>query len=82
MKRKVPASSRPPPELLTFDPEHWTHEAWCSARAAWVAAGGAWPGGEDQRELREAMITPDEPWDVSEAVPPGASLCAPTAEHQ
>ncbi|MDO2361308.1 hypothetical protein [Mycobacterium avium] len=39
MKRKVPASSTPPPELLTFDPEHWTHEAWCNARAAWAAAG-------------------------------------------
>ncbi|GAB4902205.1 hypothetical protein MAHJHV47_43730 [Mycobacterium avium subsp. hominissuis] len=46
MKRKVPASSTPPPELLTFDPEHWTHEAWCNARAAWAAAGGfrAWRG--------------------------------------
>ncbi len=77
MKRKVPASSVPPRELVLFDLDRWTlpgtngdpwgptraHEAWCAARAAWVAAGGTWPTGDDQREFEEAAYTPDEPWD-------------------
>jgi hypothetical protein len=72
-RRRLPADV-PPPELVTFDPpvcpgDPWAatraHQAWCAARAASVAAGGVWPGGEDQRELQEAMCIPDEPWDCS-----------------
>jgi hypothetical protein len=37
-------------------------DEWRGERAAWVAAGGVWPGGGDQRELAEALETPDEPW--------------------
>jgi hypothetical protein len=64
----------------TFDVERWVPEhvaaddpwratmaytAWAAARAAWVATGGVWPDGEDQRALQEAIATPDEPfnWD-------------------
>jgi hypothetical protein len=81
VKRKVPASSVPPRELTEFDPDRWAppgsdgdprratraHDARCASRAAWVAVGNAWPSGEDHRELEEAMSTPDEPWDVSDA---------------
>lgn len=76
MKRRVAAGS-PPPELASFNPRNWIpagaeadpfaptlgHRAWCQARAEWVAAGGIWPGGDGQRELQEAILTPDEPWD-------------------
>jgi hypothetical protein len=71
---KRPSHASPPPELLLFDPPHcegdpWAatraYEAWCAARAAWVAAGGTWPCGEGQREVQEAISTPDEPWDES-----------------
>lgn len=41
-------------------------EAWRSARAAWVAAGGVWPGGEDQREFEEAIAVPDEPYQAAD----------------
>jgi hypothetical protein len=76
---KRPAHASPPPELLTFDVERWApagvdrddpwrptraHKAWCAARAAWVAAGGVWPGGQGQREMQEAIATPDEPFDA------------------
>lgn len=38
---------------------------WRRERAAWAAAGGVWPGGEDQRELAEALETPDEAFPAS-----------------
>jgi hypothetical protein len=41
------------------------HERWRAARAAWVAAGGVWPGGEHQRRSEEAASMPDEPFDGS-----------------
>ncbi|MGB8382745.1 MAG: hypothetical protein WCG47_16125 [Dermatophilaceae bacterium] len=76
MRRRVDAAAVPPSELLVFHSDRWApvgnrddpwsatraHEAWRAARAAWVAAGNAWPSDEDQRELEEAMCTPDEPW--------------------
>jgi hypothetical protein len=75
VRRRVDAADAPPPQLVVFDPDDWSmghrddpwgptraHQAWRAARAAWVAAGNAWPSGDDQRELEEAMCTPDEPW--------------------
>jgi hypothetical protein len=65
----VVSAGLPPPELLTFDVEFdprdpWSatraHQAWCAARADWVAAGNVWP--DDQRELHEALCMPDQPW--------------------
>ncbi|MGH3967731.1 MAG: hypothetical protein ACRDTV_06340 [Mycobacterium sp.] len=38
------------------------YDEWIAERAAWVAAGGVWPGGEDQRELQESAATPNEPF--------------------
>ncbi len=38
-------------------------QAWKAARAAWVAGGGEWPGGEDQREQEETARWPDEPFE-------------------
>jgi hypothetical protein len=76
---KRPPNASPPRELLVFGVERWApadidprdawrstraHEVWCAARAAWVAAGGVWPGGEGQRELGEAVVMPDEPFDT------------------
>jgi hypothetical protein len=77
---KRPAHASPPRELLVFDVDRWAptdiaaadpwrptraYEAWRAARAAWVAAGGIWPGGEGQREVHEAICWPDEPFDPS-----------------
>lgn len=76
VRRRVAAGS-PPEELFRFDPRAWIpagaesdpfaaslgHSAWRQARAEWVAAGGNWPGGEGQREMQEAILTPDEPFD-------------------
>lgn len=77
MKRRLKVSEAPPERLARFNPRDWIpsgsesdpwaptlgHRAWCAARAEWVAAGGVWPGGEGQREMQEAILTPDEPWD-------------------
>jgi hypothetical protein len=75
VKRRTKTGPVPPPELVDFDVETWApsdcpaddpwrptwaHETWRGARAAWVAAGGIWP--DDQREMQEAIVTPDEPW--------------------
>lgn len=68
MRRR--AASTPPPELLAApmrpadgDLGVWAaaYRAWCAARLEWVEAGGVWPGGEDQRQIQEAIATPDEP---------------------
>jgi hypothetical protein len=79
VKRRPRAEGCPPPELAEFDPIDWipagasdawaptrAHEAWCAARSDWVAAGGVWPGGEGQREMGEAITTPDQPFDPSD----------------
>ena len=80
MKRRQSTTGTPPPELVGFNPRDWIaagaesdpwaptlgHKAWCAARAEWVAAGGIWPGGDGQREIQEAILTPDEPFDPSE----------------
>jgi hypothetical protein len=68
---KRPAHASPPRELLAFNVDRWAppgvdpawratraHEVWCAARAAWVTAGNAWPSGDGQRELEEAISTP------------------------
>ena len=80
VRRKVDPVTMPPRELVNFDVERWAppgiafddpwrptraHERWRVARAAWVAAGGAWPGGEDQRTHEETVCWPDEPFDGS-----------------
>lgn len=76
MKRRVRADA-PPARLATFNPADWipvgaamdpwaptrAHQAWCAARADWVAAGRAWPGGEGQRDMQEAIAVPDQPFD-------------------
>ena len=75
MRRRTGATL-PPPELMTpppiptgVDPVEallaWraAYDQWRTDRAAWVAVGGEWPGGEEQRELQEAMAMPDEPFD-------------------
>lgn len=81
VRLKRPAMHTPPPELLVFDAGRWAPadvaaadprrptrawEAWRAARAAWVDAGGVWPGGENQREMQEAIAGPDEPFDAEE----------------
>jgi hypothetical protein len=62
---------------LTFDPDSWAppgsdrdpwratkaHTAWCAARASWSSTR-LWPTGEGQREIEEAIVTPDEPFDA------------------
>lgn len=77
MKRRLHIGESPPPRLASFNPRDWIatgaesdpwaptlgHRAWCQARAEWVAAGGVWPGGENAREMQEAILMPDEPWD-------------------
>lgn len=51
-------------DWATSDPSA-AFRSWCRARAAWVAEGNSWPGGElaMQREQLEAAIAlPDEVW--------------------
>jgi hypothetical protein len=71
------AGTTPPDELLTFDPEGWAppgtvgdpwretkaHAAWCAARASWSSTT-PWPNGEGQRQIEEAIVTPDEAFEV------------------
>jgi hypothetical protein len=63
---------RPPVELTRYNPRAWipfgsesdpnaprlAHRAWCGARAAWVADGGEWPGGEAVRLMGERLLDP------------------------
>lgn len=78
VRRKVDPAMVPPRDLAEFDAQRWSppgvahndpwlpiraHERWRAARAAWVSAGGAWPGGEARRTHEETASWPDEPWD-------------------
>ena len=80
VRRKVDPVTMPPREWLEINVERWAltgvafddpwrptraHGVWRAARAAWVEAGGVWPGGESQRLFEEAASWPDEPWDGS-----------------
>lgn len=71
MRRRRPRGNVVPPELLEH-PEWSRFEEWCDARAAWVAAGNEWPGGEVARWQEEFTYIldnwrdqPMEPFDWS-----------------